>query len=67
MPTLTKEELLLIALTNIVNDYDDAGCEYCGVVSVKFINDARKLLDMEPLTINEDDCDSYDDYKHGDE
>lgn len=52
---LTREELLLIALENIVNDYDDTGCQDCGTVSVGVINKARELLGLAPLEAIEDE------------
>jgi hypothetical protein len=43
MPEPTKEELLK-ALRDMVDSYDDAGCEGCGVVGQDIYEQAYKLV-----------------------
>jgi len=36
-------------LTTLVNDVETAGCEDCGTVSIKSVNEARRALNMEAI------------------
>jgi hypothetical protein len=36
-------------LEEVANDYEDAGCDGCGTISVETINKVRKALGWEPL------------------
>lgn len=36
-------------LTTLINDVETAGCEDCGTVSIKSVNEARRALNMEAI------------------